>query len=336
MQVLVTGVAGFIGSHLAEELIAAGHSVVGLDCFTDYYPRIIKERNLQALLGRKEFCFVEGDLLELELGGLLRRGPAACPPLGHGSGNVEREIDYVFHLAAQPGVRGSWGKSFEVYARNNILATQRLLEAVKEEPVQKLVYASSSSVYGDAEAFPTGEDVTPRPVSPYGVTKLSAEQLCLLYWRNWQVPAVCTRYFTVYGPRQRPDMAFHRFVRAGLKGEEIQVYGDGEQTRDFTFVDDAVKATMSAAFGGAPGRVFNVGGGSRVTLNHVIQVLDHILGRSLRVQHMQAQRGDVRDTSADIRRARRELAYDPSISLEEGLRAQVEWVESLLQALEAA
>src|SRR3990172_3831340 len=240
---LVTGVAGFVGSHLAERLIRDGHFVIGVDCFSDYYPRWMKENNLAQLRRDARFHFIEADLLELDLAALLRGESSSIRQRAMGDNARwdagDGHVDYVFHLAAQAGVRESWGRNFDIYVRSNILTTQRLLEAAKELPLMKLVYASSSSVYGDAEAFPTSEDVTPHPVSPYGVTKLAGEHLCLLYWRNYGVPAVGLRYFTVYGPRQRPDMAFHRFIRAILEGMEIPVYGDGEQTRDFTYVDDA-------------------------------------------------------------------------------------------------
>ncbi|MBI2320605.1 MAG: NAD-dependent epimerase/dehydratase family protein [Chloroflexi bacterium] len=237
-------------------------------------------------------------------------------------------IDVVFHQAAQPGVRASWGSAFDTYARNNVVATQRLLEAVKGRPLKKFVYASSSSVYGDAESFPTPETALPRPVSPYGVTKLSGEQLVYLYWRNYGLPTLALRYFTVYGPRQRPDMAFHRFIRSALAERPIQVYGDGEQTRDFTFVSDAVAANVTAAASSAAGVAVNIGGGSRVCLNQVIRVLEALLRRRIGVTHVAPQRGDVRHTSADIRLAAEVLDYAPTVDLEAGLAAEVEWLAS--------
>ena len=235
MKALVTGVAGFIGSTLAERLCADGADVVGLDCFTDYYPRALKERNLAGLRGQPRFRFVESSLGDADLASLLA------------------DRTHVFHLAAQAGVRKSWGRDFNVYTVNNIDATQVLLEACTQQPIERLVYASSSSVYGDVVALPMREDALPQPVSPYGVSKLAAEQLCYLYHVNYGVPAVSLRYFTVYGPRQRPDMGFNRFLRATLRGEPIAVYGDGEQTRDFTFVADAVSATIAAATRGVRG-----------------------------------------------------------------------------------
>src|SRR5204863_9222221 len=227
--------------------------VVGIDCFTDYYPRAIKERNLAALRRQPSFQFVESSIAGADLARLL-------------SGRT-----HVFHLAAQAGVRKSWGRDFSSYTTNNIEATQLLLEALVGSGIERVVYASSSSVYGDAAAIPMREDALPRPVSPYGVTKLSAEQLCHLYFVNYRVPAVSMRYFTVYGPRQRPDMGFHRFFLAAMHNEPVTVFGDGRQTRDFTFVSDAVVATISASTRGTPGGVYNIGGGSRVELLDVFE-----------------------------------------------------------------
>ena len=305
---LVTGAAGFIGSHLGERLVRDGHEVLGLDAFTDNYPRAQKEANLAALRGGERFSLLEADLATADLAPLLAG------------------VDYVFHLAGQPGVRPSWGASFPEYLRNNVLATQRLLEAAKGVSFKKLIYASSSSVYGDAETLPTPETALPRPVSPYGVTKLAAEHLCLLYWRNYGLPVVALRYFTVYGPRQRPDMAFHKFIRALLAGEEITVYGDGEQTRDFTYVADAAEGTVRAAFAEVVGEVFNLGGGSRVSVNQVLRLLASILGRAARLRYVEAQRGDARHTAADTSRAALELGYAPAVLLATGLRAEAEWL----------
>jgi len=313
---LVTGAAGFIGSHLAERLLAGGHRVVGVDCFTDYYPRPLKERNLETLRGHQRFAFLEADLLQIDLLDLLRgEGPVAFGA-----------VELVFHQAAQAGVRASWGQQFEVYTRNNILATQRLLEAAKEVPLRKFVFASSSSVYGDAEQYPTAETLRPQPVSPYGVTKLAAEHLTYLYGKNFAVPTVSLRYFTVYGPRQRPDMAFHRFIRALLSGGEITVYGDGEQTRDFTFVVDAVEANLLAAQSDVVGEAFNIGGGSRVTVNQVLRLLEEITGQPARLKYVEKQKGDVRHTAADTTKARERLGYRPRVSLRDGLQQMVSWI----------
>ncbi len=306
-QALVTGAAGFIGSHLCEALVARGFEVVGVDCFTDYYDPAIKRKNVQGLLAQPGFRLLELDLSGADLAGLPERPR------------------WVFHQAAQAGVRASWGRDFESYARHNVLATQRLLERYRDAGVERVVVASSSSVYGDAERLPTGEDDLPRPFSPYGVTKLAAEHLALLYARNFGLPAVALRYFTVYGPRQRPDMGFHRFITALLAARPITVYGDGEQTRDFTFVADAVAANLAAAERGTAGRTYNIGGGSRVSVNHVLGELARIAGIAPIIEHAGAQPGDPRDTGANISRARADLAWSPTVALAEGLARQVAW-----------
>lgn len=282
--------------------------MVGIDCFTDYYPREIKERNIEKLRSSEGFTFIEANLLDVNLPEMLRG------------------LDYIFHQAAQAGVRASWGTNFEVYTLNNVLTTQKLLEAAKEAPIKLFVYASSSSVYGDAETFPTPETANPKPISPYGVTKLAGEHLCYLYWKNFGVPFISLRYFTVYGPRQRPDMAFHRFIKAMLKGKEIIVYGDGKQTRDFTYIDDAVEANLLAMRSEAIGEVFNIGGGSRITINEAIRLLEGIMGKRARVRYVERQKGDVRHTAADITKARKMLGYEPKVRIEEGLRREVEWL----------
>jgi len=312
MQALVTGVAGFVGSTLAERLVADGAEVVGLDCFTDYYPRAFKERNLAGLRAGPRFRFVESRIQDAPLDQLLA------------------DRTHVFHLAAQAGVRKSWGRDFGVYTVNNIEATQLLLEACTRSRLERVVYASSSSVYGDAVALPMREDALPQPVSPYGVTKLAAEQLCYLYHVNYGVPTVSLRYFTVYGPRQRPDMAFHRFLRAALRGEPITLYGDGEQTRDFTYVHDAVSATAAAATRGVPGRVYNIGGGSRVSMNQVIAMIGRVADRPPLVNADPVQRGDMRHTYADTTRARQDLGFAPVVGLEEGLASEYRWLSGIL------
>jgi nucleoside-diphosphate-sugar epimerase len=311
MNALVTGAAGFIGSHLSGRLLDGGARVTGLDCFTDYYPRPVKEANLAALTGRPGFSFVEATIQGADLAQLLDG------------------VTHVFHLAAQAGVRKSWGRDFQVYTVNNIEATQVLLEACVGRPLERLVYASSSSVYGDRATIPMREDALPQPVSPYGVTKLAAEQLCCLYSVNHGVPATSVRYFTVYGPRQRPDMGFHKFILAVLQGRPIPVFGDGEQTRDFTFVEDAVAATLAAAARGVPGRVYNVGGGSRVTVNEVVDMIGRVTGRQVRIERGPAQKGDMRDTYADTSLARADLGFSPSVSLLDGLAAEARWLESM-------
>jgi nucleoside-diphosphate-sugar epimerase len=308
MKALVTGAAGFIGSHLSAALLDSGASVAGVDCFTDYYPRPLKEANLATLKGRQGFTFVQGALQEMDLKPLLAG------------------VTHVFHLAAQAGVRKSWGRDFDVYTRNNIEATQRLLEALTGVPIERFVYASSSSVYGDEVLLPMKEDAYLQPLSPYGVSKLAAEHLAHLYWVNHGVPAVSLRYFTVYGPRQRPDMGFQRFFTAVQQGKPIMVYGDGEQTRDFTFVGDAVAATIAAANQGVPGRVYNIGGGSRVTLNHVLDLISKLTGRPVAIQREPDQKGDMRHTYADTSAARRDLGFAPRVTLEEGLTQQYRWI----------
>ncbi len=235
---------------------------------------------------------------------------------------------HVFHLAAQAGVRKSWGRDFDVYTRNNVEATQRLLEALVGTSVERLVYASSSSVYGDAVPLPMREDAHLQPLSPYGVSKLAAEHLAHLYWANYGVPAVSLRYFTVYGPRQRPDMGFHRFLRAVDEGRPITVYGDGEQTRDFTYVADAVEATIAAGLKGAPGGIYNIGGGSRVTLKRVFDLIARVTGRPVTLRREGEQKGDMRHTYADTSRARRDLGFAPLVGLEEGLAAEYRWLQN--------
>jgi nucleoside-diphosphate-sugar epimerase len=313
MKALVTGAAGFIGSTLSERLTADGADVVGLDCFTDYYPRPMKERNLATLRTNPRFTFVESTIQDADLTGIL----AGCT--------------HVFHLAAQAGVRKSWGRDFGVYTINNVDATQVLLEAVAAaRHIERVVYASSSSVYGDLVAMPMREDALPQPVSPYGVTKLAAEQLCYLYYINHQVPTVSLRYFTVYGPRQRPDMGFHKFLRAAIRREPMSLFGDGEQTRDFTYVHDAVSATIAAATRGVPGRVYNIGGGSRVSMNHVLEIIERVAGRQLTVNRDDAQKGDMRHTYADTTLARQDLGFAPRFGLEEGLAAEFQWLSGVL------
>lgn len=310
MNALVTGGAGFIGSHLSELLLERGARVRAIDAFTDFYPRPLKERNLEHLRGRTGYQFVEGDLRQVDLDALL-------------SG-----VTHVFHLAAQAGVRRSWGTEFGVYTGLNIDATQCLLEACARQRIERLVYASSSSVYGDDVVIPMVETALPRPVSPYGVTKLAAEQLCHLYHVNFGVPAVSLRYFTVYGPRQRPDMGFNRFFSAILNGQPLVQYGDGLQTRDYTYVADAARATADAAVRGLPGRAYNIGGGSRVSLREVFDLLAHVSGRDVKIDRQDAQKGDMRDTYADTTRARVDLAFAPTVTLEEGLQRMWRWMEA--------
>ena len=310
MKALVTGAAGFIASHLSGQLLDRGAEVIGIDCFADYYPRPIKEANLEALGSRPGFSFIESTIQGADLDRLLDG------------------VTHVFHLAAQAGVRKSWGHDFRVYTTNNIEATQVLLEACVGKPLHRLVYASSSSVYGDAATIPMREDAVPHPLSPYGVTKLAAEHLCHLYSANHRVPATSVRYFTVYGPRQRPDMAFNRFLKAARRGDPIAVFGDGGQTRDFTFVTDAVAGTIAAGERGVPGRAYNLGGGSRVSLNEVLAMVGRVTGQPLHIERGPAQKGDVRDTYADTSLARTDLGFQPTVSLADGLAEEYRWLAS--------
>jgi UDP-glucose 4-epimerase len=315
LNVLVTGAAGFIGSHLCEYLISRDCHVVGVDNFSDYYERSIKEANLQEVRRKAKFEFVEASLLRVDLDELVKGK------------------DVVFHQAAQAGVRASWGESFRIYTDANILATQQLLEACKEKGVGKFVYASSSSVYGDTLDLPMNEQSLPAPVSPYGVSKLAAEHLCRLYHKNFGVPTVSLRYFTVFGPRQRPDMAFHRFFKWALSNSPLVVYGDGKQSRDFTCVDDIVEANWLAFENGRGGDVFNIGGGSRITLNGAIEIIKGIVGSDFEVQYQDVAKGDVRHTSADMTKAKEVLGYRPKVSIEEGLRREYDWIRQVILPL---
>lgn len=303
MRALVTGCAGFIGSHLVDRLLKVGYETIGVDCFTDYYPIEIKKRNISNALNNRNFRLIEKNILDIDR-------------------DKFPEVDYVFHLAAQAGVRASWGKNFEIYTRNNIEATQRLLESYKERGVKKFVYASSSSVYGAAE-LPMREDSLLKPESPYGVTKLAAENLCFLYHTNYHFPVISLRYFSVYGPRQRPDMAIYKFVRAALNGEKISVYGHGEQTRDFTYVDDVVEATLLSGNSNLEGEVFNTGGGSRINVKVLINKIEKIAGRKIKIEYVEEQKGDVKDTLADISKAKEMLNWKPQVKIEEGLERYI-------------
>jgi UDP-glucuronate 4-epimerase len=306
-NVLVTGAAGFIGSQLAQTCLEQGHKVVGLDSLTPYYDPELKRANIDQLAVHPSWAFIEGDLAYLDLTSVLD------------------EIEVVFHLAAQPGVRSSWGQTFGAYVDSNVIALQRLLEASSKCSLRRFIFASSSSVYGDAERLPTTEQTALQPISPYGATKVLGEHLCRLYHQSQGLPTVVLRYFTVYGPRQRPDMAFSRLIRAALERDEIVIYGDGGQTRDFTFVRDAVDGTLAAAWQGAPGAVYNLGGGSRTSMNAVLEIIADLAGQELNVRRVAAQAGDARDTGADTKAARTQLGFAPSRSLYEGLRAQLDW-----------
>ena len=305
---IVTGAAGFVGSHLADRLLAIGHEVVGVDSFTDSYARHLKERNLSDAKGHERFQFIDGDLLDVDLDALLV------------------SADHVFHLAGQAGVRPSWGSQFAIYLRNNIAATQRLLEAAKRAQLRTFVFASSSSIYGNAKRLPVTEETLPQPVSPYGVTKLAAEHLCSLYHRIYQVPAVSLRYFTAYGPRQRPEMAIQRFLSASMNGEQVTIFGDGTQTRDFTFIDDIVEANVRALEAPADERIFNVCGGSRISVNYLIELVGEATGKPLAVQYEPAAKGDALHTLGDNSLAQQHLGFSPKTSVADGVAAQWRWL----------
>jgi UDP-glucuronate 4-epimerase len=307
MRAVITGVAGFIGSHLAEALIAGGWSVTGIDAFTPYYAPADKEANLAGLVHEPGFDLVRADLVSMDLRRVLAGRPA------------------VIHLAAQPGVRQSFGDGFDRYLRDNVLATQRVFEASLEAGCQRVVYASSSSVYGDAPQFPSEETLAARPRSPYGVTKRTCEYLAGVY-RDLGLETVGLRYFTVYGPRQRPDMAIRRLCDAVHGGPGYRLFGDGTASRDFTYVLDAVDATIRAMVAPNLSTVLNVGGGEEATMAHVIALIEGLTGDRLPIEMTAAQPGDVSRTAAETSRARRQLAWVPAVGLTEGLRAELDWV----------
>ncbi len=315
--VLVTGCAGFLGSHLCERLIADGHEVIGVDCFTDFYARALKERNLERLRSEAAFTLREIDLTSADLTGLLDG------------------ISGVYHLAAQPGVRGSFGSGFAHYVEHNVLATQALLEQATLNPVAWFVYASSSSVYGDTATYPTTEEADLCPVSPYGMTKVATEEIAKVYHRTGGVPVVGLRYFTAYGPRQRPDMAFSRFIARALNGEPLPINGDGRQIRDFTYVDDVVGGTIAATHG-EPGSVYNVGGGNATSVIDIVGVLEELLERPLEIVFRSDQRGDARQTCADGNRAAEGIGFVPATGLAEGIARQLEWTIALRESADTA
>lgn len=308
MRYLVTGAAGFVGSHLADRLVADGDEVVAVDCFTDYYDTSMKQANAQRL-AREGGVTVDRRDLSVDVLDDLVDG-----------------VDAILHLAGQPGVRLSWADHFELYVAGNLTSTQRLLEAACRMGVKRLVLASSSSVYGNADSYPTSELAPTHPFSPYGVSKLAAESLCRAYAGNWGITTTALRYFTVYGPRQRPDMAFYRFIESALDGDPLVVYGDGTQVRDFTYVGDVVDATVRAAarpLQGSP--IINVAGGSSAQLNDVLDTIGEVTGRPVTIDRQPAQPGDVRVTGGDTSRAAELLGWRPAVSLAEGISRQVAW-----------
>ena len=303
MKCLVTGCSGFIGSTLTDRLLENDHEVIGIDCFTDYYSPAIKKKNIEGATNHPRFTLIESDILDM---------------------STFPDVEVVFHLAAQAGVRASWGSDFFIYTRNNIEATQLLLEWYKERKLKKFVYASSSSVYGDVP-LPMREDVRIQPVSPYGVTKLAAEHLCYLYWKNFGLPSISLRYFSVYGPRQRPDMAINKFVKAIFQNKPITVFGDGSQTRDFTYVSDVVDANIQAANSPINGEVFNIGGSSRISVIGLIREIEKYSGKTAQIRFEEFQKGDVNDTLAENTKAQDCLAWTPRVTISKGVNNYIEW-----------
>ncbi|MEI7887193.1 MAG: NAD-dependent epimerase/dehydratase family protein [Actinomycetes bacterium] len=313
MHILVTGCAGFIGSHTTERLLLDGHQVRGVDCFTDNYDPALKKANLRTAMGNPNFELSEADLVTADPHALL-------------SG-----IDAVLHLAGQPGVRDSWASGFEIYVQRNIEATQRLLEAAKSTNISRFAAASSSSVYGNAETYPTTERAVPQPVSPYGVTKLAAEHLCSLYAKNFDVPTVSLRYFTVYGPRQRPDMALRRMIDLSLADKPFPLFGDGSVSRSFTYIEDVVEANLAALFSAAPsGSVCNIANESTASMTELIDLVGHALGQPVRLDHLPAAAGDAQRTGGSSALAQELLGWSPSTPLDAGVAEMVDWCRTEL------
>lgn len=312
MKILVTGAAGFIGSHVVARLLKEGHEVTGVDCFDTYYSRAHKEKNLLPVLLHPQFKFLEDNLATMALV------------------KVQKGTEAVVHLAGQPGVRGSWGSSFNRYVANNIQVTQRLLEEFKGSKLKRFVYASSSSVYGDVGEI-LSEEMRVEPKSPYGVTKLAAEHLCQLYHLAHKMPTVSLRFFSVYGPGQRPDMAFHRFGLSLLREAAISIYGDGKQIRDYTYVEDVVEVVNAALTADVAGQVVNVGGGSPATLLEAVGLLEEVSGMTCAKTFLERQKGDVLSTRADTAKLERLFGFKPRVSFREGLARQWEWMKKFVQ-----
>lgn len=307
MKYVITGCAGFIGSSISEELVNAGHNVIGIDSFTDYYSRNLKENNIKNIINKSNFQFKELDLVIDELSPLFDK------------------VDFVIHLAAYPGVRYSWDKNFEAYTRNNILATQRLLETLKKTKVKRIVYSSSSSIYGDSKVIPFKEEESkPSPRSPYGVSKLAGEHLFQAYYRTLGLPITILRYFTVYGPRQRPDMAFNRFIELINKNQEIEIFGDGQQIRSFTYIEDVVKATIRSAQADCIGEIINIGNNDTISLKDSIRIIEELIEKEARIKYQPKALGDVKNTAADLTKANKLLDYETKTTIKEGLRKQIE------------
>lgn len=310
--VIVTGAAGFIGSHLVQRLLKEKYKVIGIDCLTDYYPIEIKKNNLDKLKN-ENFTFLEQDITEMELISIFNKSK------------------FLIHVAAQPGVRASWGNQFDTYVKDNILATQKILESAKEsKSLQKIVMASSSSIYGEQEGVMIEDVTVPKPNSPYGATKLASENLGLIYSSNYDLPITSLRYFTVYGPRQRPDMAFFRFIKANLLGEEMTIFGDGKQIRDFTFISDIIDANLNCMKSEIHGNVLNIGGGKTYSVRDVLNKIEIITGKKNKLIFAEKQKGDVKRTEACIDKAIETISYSPKISLNEGLEKQISWIKDNL------
>jgi len=310
---LITGVAGFIGSSLAEKLLKDNFKVIGIDSFTNYYSPHIKEKNIENCLKHSNFSLIRQDLDTLDLSTMFENA------------------EYIFHLSAQPGARASWGKEFTTYVKNNISITQKILESLKNNTtLKKFVFGSSSSVYGNQSSIMNEETSLTRPVSPYGVTKLASENLVNLYFKNYEIPTISLRYFTVYGPKQRPDMAFTRFFHSIIKDKKLIIFGNGEQTRDFTYVDDIVKATINAATSDSVGEILNVGGGSVFSLIQIIEFMKEITEKELEINFEKEQKGDVKYTNADISKSKKLINYKPSRNIKYGLTQQYEYIKTNL------
>ena len=312
-RVIVTGVAGFIGSHLAEKLIEEKFEVIGIDCFTDYYSKEIKKNNLQILEKSENFQFLEQDIMEVDLISIFKKS------------------QFLFHQAAQPGVRASWGNEFQTYVKDNILATQKILESAKESnSFKKIIMASSSSIYGEQEGIMKEDETIPKPISPYGATKLASENLGMIYASNYNLPITSLRYFTVYGPRQRPDMGFFRFIKSNLKKDEISIFGTGKQIRDFTFISDIIDANVNTMKSDIHGNVLNIGGNKTYSILEVLSIIEKITKIKNKLNFISEQKGDVRKTEADISKANKIIEYNPKINLVEGITKQIEWMKNVI------
>ena len=309
---IVTGAAGFIGSHLSEKLLENGFKVIGIDCFTDYYSKEIKKNNMISFQNNKNFKLIENDLMKIDLTSIIK------------------ESEFLFHEAGQPGVRASWGEQFDTYVKDNILVTQKILESAKKvKTLEKIVMASSSSIYGEQEGIMIENKTIPSPISPYGVTKLASENLGLTYALNHDLPVTSLRYFTVYGPRQRPDMAFTKFIKANLSGDKISIFGDGNQIRDFTFISDIIDANINCIKSEIQGNVLNIGGGKTYSVLNVLKIIEKITGKKNKLIFSTKQKGDVRKTEANIEKAIKNIDYSPKIDLTKGLTNQINWIKNL-------